>query len=213
MTKVEPTSAADFLPRKRDLDSLRAAAQKCRGCPLYANATQAVFGEGPSSAKIIMIGEQPGDVEDRQGHPFVGPAGKLLDKLLAAAGIERSKVFVTNAVKHFKWTPRGKKRLHAKPSAREAAACRPWLEEELALIEPPIVVLLGATAAQSLLGSSFKLTKRRGELFESPFARWTMATYHPSALLRSIALPGGDRLRKEFESDLKVVAKKVRELS
>jgi uracil-DNA glycosylase len=213
MAKRSATSAADFLPRQRDIKSLRDAAQKCRGCPLYARAKQAVFGEGPPRAKIMMIGEQPGDVEDQLGHPFVGPAGRLLDKLLSTAGIERDKVYVTNAVKHFKWTPRGKKRLHAKPSSREVAACRPWLEEELTLIEPPIVVLLGATAAQSLLGNSFKLTKRRGVLFESPFARWTMATYHPSALLRTINLPGGDRLRHELESDLQLVAKKLRELS
>lgn len=206
------TSAADFLPRKRDLDSLRAAAQKCRGCPLYANATQAVFGEGPARAHIMMIGEQPGDYEDREGHPFVGPAGKLLDKTLEAVGIPRQEVYVTNAVKHFKWTPRGKKRMHAKPSSREVSACRPWLEAELAEVDPPIVVLLGATAAQSLMGSSFRLTKQRGKPFESPFAKWTYATYHPSAVLRTIQLAGGDELRRDFEADLKMIARKLREV-
>jgi uracil-DNA glycosylase family protein len=205
-------SAADFLPRSRDIDSLRKAAQKCRGCPLYANATQAVFGEGPTKAHIVMIGEQPGDVEDCQGHPFVGPAGKLLDKTLEAVGIPRQEVYVTNAVKHFKWTPRGKKRMHAKPSSREVSACRPWLEAELAEIEPPIVVLLGATAAQSLLGNSFRLTKQRGKPFETSFARWTFATYHPSAVLRTMQLAGGDELRREFESDLTLVARKLREI-
>jgi DNA polymerase len=212
MPKPAPTSAAEFLPRQRDIETLREAAQKCRGCPLYANATQAVFGEGPTTAHIMMIGEQPGDVEDREGHPFVGPAGKLLDKMLEAAGIPRREVYVTNAVKHFKWTSRGKKRLHAKPSSREVAACRPWLEAELAEIGPPIVVLLGATAAQSLLGSSFRLTKQRGRPFETPFAKWTYATYHPSAVLRTIQLEGGEELRREFESDLKLIAKKLREL-
>ena len=207
------TSAADFLPRKRDIESLRAAAQKCRGCPLYASATQAVFGEGPTRAHIVMIGEQPGDYEDKQGHPFVGPAGKLLDKTLEDVGIPRQEVYVTNAVKHFKWTPRGKKRMHAKPSSREVSACRPWLEAELAEIEPPIVVLLGATAAQSLMGSSFRLTKQRGKPFESPFAQWTYATYHPSAVLRTIQLAGGDELRRDFEADLKMIAKKLREVT
>jgi uracil-DNA glycosylase len=206
------TSAADFLPRRRDIDSLRTAAEKCRGCPLYANATQTVFGEGPTTAHIVMIGEQPGDYEDKQGHPFVGPAGKLLDKTLEAVGIPRQDVYVTNAVKHFKWTPRGKKRMHAKPSAREVTACRPWLEAELAAIGPPIVVLLGATAAQSLMGSSFRLTQHRGKPFSTPFAKWTYATYHPSAVLRTLELAGGEILRREFESDLKLIAKKLREL-
>lgn len=207
------TSAADFLPRKRDIESLRAAARKCCGCPLYANATQTVFGEGPPQARIVMIGEQPGDVEDKQGHPFVGPAGKLLDQLMADAGIPRQEVYVTNAVKHFKWTPRGKRRMHARPSSREVAACRPWLEAELAEIEPLILVLLGATAAQSLLGGSFRLTSHRGKPLETPFAKWTYATYHPSAVLRAMQLAGGEELRRRFEADLKMVAKKLTELA
>src|SRR5687768_2756950 len=149
-------SAADFLPRRHDLASLRRAAQKCQGCPLYANATQTVFGEGPATARLVLVGETPGDAEDKAGRPFVGPAGKLLDKALAEAGIPRAKVYVTNAVKHFKWTPRGTRRLHAKPSSREIMACRPWLEAELEELQAPLLVLMGATAAQTLLGRSFK---------------------------------------------------------
>ena len=209
---IATTSAADFLPQRRDLKSLRHAAEVCRGCPLYANATQTVFGAGPTAAKIVLIGEQPGDVEDRQGQPFVGPAGKLLDKLMAGVGIPREAVYVTNAVKHFKWTPRGKKRMHAKPSSREVQACHPWLQAELAAIEPPILVLLGATAAQSLLGSKFKVTERRGQPFRSEWAEWTLATYHPSALLRSYDLPGGEELRQEFEHDLALVAGRLRQV-
>jgi uracil-DNA glycosylase family protein len=158
-----------------------------------------------------MVGEQPGDVEDRQGKPFVGPAGRLLDQMLAEAGIDRGRVYVTNAVKHFKWTPRGKRRLHGKPNSREIFACRPWLEAELDAIKPDLLVLLGATAAQSLLGREFRITKHRGEPLETDWAPWTIATYHPSALLRSIHQPGGEQLRDDFLADLKLVARKLRE--
>jgi DNA polymerase len=152
------------------------------------------------------VGEQPGDVEDRQGRPFVGPAGKLFDNLLTEAGIDRSDVYVTNAVKHFKWTPRGKRRLHAKPSSREIMACRPWLEEEIAALAAPMLIVLGATAAHSLLGRSFSLTRRRGQPFESPWAEWTLATYHPSALLRALQFPGEDARQQDFKADLRLVA-------
>jgi DNA polymerase len=200
------TSAADYLPTRRTLASLERAARQCQGCPLFARATQTVFGDGPASARAIFVGEQPGDVEDRQGRPFVGPAGKLLDNLLAETGIRRSDIYVTNAVKHFKWTPRGKRRLHAKPSSREIMACRPWLEEEIAALGAPMLVVLGATAAQSLLGRSFSLTRRRGLPFESPWAKWTLATYHPSALLRALQFPGEDAKQEEFKADLRLVA-------
>jgi DNA polymerase len=205
-------TAEAFLPSKHDLSSLREAAKHCEGCPLYANATQTVFGAGPARADIVMVGEQPGDVEDRQGKPFVGPAGRLLDQMLAEAGIDRSRVYVTNAVKHFKWTPRGKRRLHGKPNSREIFACRPWLEAEMEAIKPDLLVLLGATAAQSLLGRQFRITKHRGEFRETDWATWTIATYHPSALLRSIHQPGGDQLKDEFLADLKLIARKLREL-
>jgi uracil-DNA glycosylase len=211
MRAVLPTAAA-FLPEKHDLSSLREAAEHCEGCPLFANATQTVFGAGPARADVVMVGEQPGDVEDRQGKPFVGPAGRLLDRLLEEAGIDRKRVYVTNAVKHFKWTPRGKRRLHSKPNSREIFACRPWLEAELEAITPELLVLLGATAAQSLLGAQFRITKHRGEPMETQWSPWTMATYHPSALLRSIDQPGEDQLRSDFLSDLKLVATKLSEL-
>jgi DNA polymerase len=203
-------SAADFLPSRHDLASLRRAARKCEGCPLFANATQTVFGEGPAKARVVMIGEQPGDAEDRDGRPFVGPAGKLLDKMLTEAGIPRTTVYVTNAVKHFKWTPRGTRRLHAKPSSREIMACRPWLEAELAELQSPLLVCLGATAAQSLFGSSFKLTRQRGKPFASDWAEWTLATYHPSAILRAMQIDGGDEIRRSFVADLKLIAKQLR---
>src|SRR4051794_12934408 len=206
-----PTAAA-FLPEKHDLTSLREAASHCEGCPLYAHATQTVFGAGPASAQVMMVGEQPGDLEDRKGKPFVGPAGRLLDEMMEQAGIPRQRVYVTNAVKHFKWTPRGKRRLHGKPNSREIFACRPWLEAELAAIKPDLLVLLGATAAQSLLGAQFRITKQRGQPIATDWAPWTMATYHPSALLRSTDLPGGDQLRTNFLADLTLVARKLSEL-
>jgi DNA polymerase len=211
MRTALPT-AAEFLPEKHDLSSLREAAKHCEGCPLFANATQTVFGAGPARADVMLVGEQPGDLEDRQGKPFVGPAGRLLDRMLEEAGIDRQRVYVTNAVKHFKWTPRRKRRLHGKPNSREIFACRPWLEAELEAVKPDLLVLMGATAAQSLLGSGFKVTKNRGQPFESDWAPWTLATYHPSALLRAIHQPGEDQLRSDFLADLKLIAKKLGDL-
>ena len=208
MRTVFPTAAA-YLPARRDLASLRDAAKHCEGCPLFGRATQTVFGSGPARADIVMVGEQPGDVEDRLGKPFVGPAGKLLDQLLEEAGIERQRVYLTNAVKHFKWSPRGKRRLHGKPNSREISACQPWLEAELTAIKPDLLVLLGATAAQSLLGNQFRITKNRGRPMETQWAPWTMATYHPSALLRAIHQPGGEQLRADFLSDLQMVAQQL----
>jgi DNA polymerase len=203
------TSAADFLPNRLNLTALRKAAENCEGCPLFANATQTVFGEGPASAGAMFVGEQPGDQEDRAGKPFIGPAGKLLERVMEEVGIDRRRVYVTNAVKHFKWTPRGKKRMHAKPGMREIAACRPWLEAELEVVKPPVLVCLGATAAQALLGKTFRLTERRGSPFESDWAEWTLATFHPSALLRSHDLPGGEEQYAAFVSDMKLVAKRL----
>lgn len=204
-----PVSAADFLPPQRNLKALREAAAHCEGCQLFANATQTVFGVGPRDARVLMVGEQPGDQEDLQGKPFVGPAGRLLDRGLVDARIDRDTVYVTNAVKHFKWVPRGKRRLHAKPTAREMAACRPWLEAELEAIEPEFVICLGATAAQSLLGSAFRITRQRGQWVESDWAPWTMATYHPSALLRAPDEESRERMFEEFVDDLRLVARKL----
>lgn len=198
------------MPETRSLRTLAEASQQCRGCPLYANATQTVFGEGPKNASVVFVGEQPGDAEDIAGEPFVGPAGRLLDSVLEDVGIDRSQVYVTNAVKHFKWTAKGKRRMHAKPSSREMAACRTWLEAELELIKPEVLVCLGATAAQSLLGRSFRLTQRRGDPFESAWARWTLATYHPSAVLRAKQTDGGDAIESAFQADLKVVAQLIK---
>jgi uracil-DNA glycosylase len=178
-----PKSASEFLPAGHDLASLREAAAHCQGCDLHLHATQVVFGEGRTHARMFLVGEQPGDREDQQGRPFVGPAGQLLDKCLETAGIDRSMVYVTNAVKHFKWEPRGKIRLHKKPNSLEIAACRPWLEKEIAAVRPQIIVCLGATAAQGLLGPQFRLTKHRGEVFPTPNGPVT-ATIHPSAILR-----------------------------
>jgi uracil-DNA glycosylase len=212
-TVATPTvSAADFLPDKFTLAALQSAAKQCRGCPLYANATQTVFGEGPTRARLMFVGEQPGDSEDIAGQPFVGPAGKLLGNMLEEVGIDREKVYVTNAVKHFKWQPRGKRRLHAKPSAREVHACRPWLEAEVQVVKPAMVVCLGATAAQSMLGRTFKLTERRGEPFPTDWAEWTMATYHPSAVLRAKQTDQANRLYDDFLADLNVVAKAFKRL-
>jgi DNA polymerase len=206
---VTEVSAADFLPRRRSLPTLAKAAEHCEGCPLFAQATQTVFGEGPPDARILLVGEQPGDKEDLAGRPFVGPAGALLDRALDDAGIERGAVYVTNAVKHFKWTPRGKRRLHSKPTARELKACRPWLEAELEVIEPEVLVCLGATAAQSLLGRQFRITKQRGTWVESQWAAATMATYHPSALLRAPDDATRRQMYGELVDDLRVVARRL----
>ncbi len=183
---VEPRrSAAEFLPAKRTLSALVEASKDCRGCDLYARATQTVFGEGPTRADIMLIGEQPGDREDREGHPFVGPAGTLLDRALEAAGIDRTKVYVTNAVKHFKFEPRGKRRIHKKPNVEEIRACSPWLGAELDAVKPRVVVCLGATAAQAVIGRTFKVTQHRGEFVETPLEALVTATVHPSSILRS----------------------------
>src|SRR3954464_2689362 len=181
----EDTSLGVQIPSQPTVDALRDAAARCTGCDLYKNATQTVFGEGPERARVMLVGEQPGDAEDLAGHPFVGPAGKLLDRALEQAGIDRAAVYVTNVVKHFKWEPRGKRRIHAKPNAGEISACRPWLETEIALVKPHALVCLGATAAQALLGKGFKVSKQRGEFVESSFAPLVMATVHPSSILRA----------------------------
>lgn len=181
------STAARYLPEHPEdlsLDAVRKRAKHCEACPLYKLGTQTVFGEGPPKARMMLVGEQPGDQEDKAGHPFVGPAGKLLDEALVAAGINRAEVYVTNAVKHFKWKPVGKRRLHQKPSAREIAACRPWLEAELKLLRPSVVVALGATAAQALMGPAFRVTRERGKPFAAPWAGVFFATVHPSSILR-----------------------------
>jgi uracil-DNA glycosylase len=179
-----PTATA-FLPDRLTMAAHRSAVQRCEGCPLYAHATQAVFGEGTLASEVMLVGETPGDQEDIAGAPFVGPAGKLLDRALTEAGIDRRKTYVTNAVKHFKWKARGPRRIHDKPSWSEQTACRPWLEAELALVKPRALVLLGATAAQSLLGKSFRVTQNRGKPLDSELAELVLATIHPSAVLRS----------------------------
>jgi DNA polymerase len=188
-------TARDFVPPTDDLAALAEAAQTCRGCPLWEHATQAVFGEGPPAARVVLVGEQPGDKEDLAGEPFVGPAGKLLDRALDDAGIDRSATYVTNIVKHFKWRPAGKRRIHQKPNTAEVKACWPWLEAEVAAIKPEIVVCLGATAAQGVFGSQFKVTQRRGEILESPLGWRVTATVHPSSILRA------DDDRREVEYD------------
>lgn len=202
-SKQTSESAADYLPPRRSLASLRHAEQHCHGCELYNHATQAVGGEGPVDASIVIVGEVPGDVEDRLGHPFVGPAGKLLDAALESAGISRKEVFLTNAVKHFKWEPRGTRRLHSKPSAREIAACRPWLDAELELLDPRIIVCLGATAAQALLGKAFRITKHRGEVVRDG-DRPILATWHPSAVLRAPDESARHEMRQELIADLRI---------
>jgi DNA polymerase len=210
MAHEELLTAAPLLPTRLTLASLRAAAAGCTACPLYKCATQTVFGEGLQSARAIFVGEQPGDQEDKAGRPFVGPAGRLLDRALEEAGIDRKLVYVTNVVKHFKWTQRGKRRLHEKPNAREIAACRPWLQAELQLIEPEVLVLLGATAAQAILGKSFRVTKQRGEILSSEVAGKIMATVHPSSILRA---PDDQSRRREldlFIRDLRKIAPLLR---
>jgi len=200
------TSAADFFPERKSLKAFREAAADCKGCDLWERSTQTVFGEGARRAEILFVGEQPGNEEDLSGHPFVGPAGRLLDDALAEAGIDRSETYVTNVVKHFKWEPRGKRRIHKKPNAREITACRPWLEAEIALVRPKVVVCLGATAAQALLGAQFKVTKRRGQFIESSLAPYIMATVHPSSILRAPDDETRHLEKRQFIDDLKRVA-------
>jgi DNA polymerase len=197
-------TAAPFLPDRLSMSALRAAVQGCRGCPLYANATQAVFGEGTLKAEVMLVGEQPGDQEDVAGAPFVGPAGQLLDRALEAAGIDRGTTYVTNAVKHFKWKARGTRRIHDKPTWTETMACRPWLDAELALVKPRSLVLLGATAAQALLGKSFKVTQERGKPLESELADLVVATIHPSAVLRA---ENREEMFDGLVNDLRLVAR------
>src|SRR3954466_8711822 len=197
-------SAADFVPDSHDLDTLTDAAQGCKGCDLYLDATQTVFGAGAQDAEMMLVGEQPGDQEDKAGAPFVGPAGQMLDRALDDAGIDRGSTYVTNAVKHFKWKARGTRRIHDKPSWTETMACRPWLESELALVKPRALVLLGATAAQALLGKSFKVTQERGKPLDSELADLVVATIHPSAILRA---ENREEMYRGLVDDLRVVSR------
>jgi len=202
-SKSENPPATELLPAHPSLPSLEKAAKNCRACDLWERGTQTVFGEGGSHARVVFVGEQPGDKEDLEGKPFVGPAGGLLDKALIEAGIDRTKVYVTNAVKHFKWEPRGKRRIHKKPNAAEIAACRPWLDAEIAVLKPKVVVCLGATAAQALLGRDFRVTQHRGEFIESRIAPYVMATVHPSSILRAPDDETRHEEMRRFVADLK----------
>jgi len=204
--KEEDTSVSVQIPSQRSIAALRDAAAGCTECHLYRNATQTVFGEGPEGASVMLVGEQPGDTEDLAGHPFVGPAGKLLDRCLVAARIDRTQTYVTNVVKHFKWVPRGPRRIHSKPGAVEIEACFPWLEAEISVVKPRIVLALGATAAQALFGKHFRVTRDRGRLVPFALAPCALATVHPSALLRA---PDEETRRREIErfiKDLRQVA-------
>jgi uracil-DNA glycosylase family protein len=201
-------TAAPLIPPKPTLPALKEAAAHCKACHLWKSGTQTVFGEGKRTATVMLVGEQPGNDEDLTGRPFVGPAGKLLDKALVEVGIDRSLVYVTNVVKHFKWEPRGKRRIHKKPNALEIAACRPWLEAEIAVVRPDVIVLLGATAAQALLGNQFRVTQSRGKFIPSPLAPHVMATVHPSSLLRAPDEETRHRETRRFIDDLK----KLREI-
>jgi uracil-DNA glycosylase len=200
------TSAADFFPDRKSLKAFREAAADCKGCDLWERGTQTVFGEGGRHAEVMFVGEQPGNEEDLTGHPFIGPAGRLLNDALEEAGIDRRKTYVTNVVKHFKWEPRGKRRIHKKPNAREVSACRPWLEAEINLVKPNVIVCLGATAAQALLGSKFKVSKQRGKFIESTLAPYIMATVHPSSILRAPDEETRHLEKRRFIDDLKRVA-------
>jgi DNA polymerase len=199
-------SAADFFPERKSLKAFREAAADCKGCDLWERGTQTVFGEGARRAEIVFVGEQPGNEEDLTGKPFVGPAGRLLDNALAEVGIDRRQIYVTNVVKHFKWEPRGKRRIHKKPNPREVAACRPWLEAEINLVKPKVIVCLGATAAQALLGPQFKVSKQRGQFIESTLAPYIMATVHPSSILRAPDDETRHAEKRKFIDDLKRVA-------
>ena len=189
------------------LEGLRAAAKGCRNCPLWENATQTVFGEGSPRARIMLVGEQPGDLEDKEGHPFVGPAGRILDQALEEAGIDRKRLFVTNAVKHFKWEPRGKRRLHKTPAQREIDACYQWLEGEIEAVKPALIVALGATAAKALLGPRFRITRERGQVQAREGLPDVLATYHPSFLLRVRDRPEGEEIHRQFVDDLRTAGR------
>ena len=203
-----PKSAAEFLPKVLTLRSLQDSARTCRGCDLWKNATQTVFGEGPSKARVMFVGEQPGDQEDKLGRPFVGPAGKILEDALRDSGLDRSEVYVTNVVKHFKWAAaqRGKRRIHKKPRHSEVEACRPWLDAELKVVRPEVLVCLGASAAQALLGREFKVSRDRGNLVPSDLAPYVMATMHPSSILRAPDSAERHKQRAAFVRDLQKVA-------
>jgi len=198
--------ATAFLPEQVSFESLRRAASDCHGCDLWHGATQTVFGEGPQDARMMLVGEAPGDREDREGHPFVGPAGRELDKALTAVGIDRSEVYVTNAVKHFKFEERGKRRIHQRPDAKQIKACRPWLHAELEVVRPEVLVVLGATAAKALLGNAFRLMAQRGQPLESDLAPVVVATIHPSAILRGSDSDAREAQRELFTEDLRVAA-------
>ena len=204
--RSESGTAAPLVPERPTIGSLRAAAAGCTACHLHELGTQTVFGEGAANADVVFVGEQPGDQEDLAGKPFVGPAGRLLDEALEAAGVDRANVYITNAVKHFKWQARGKRRIHEKPNAAEMAACRPWLEAELAVLRPRVLVLMGATAAQSLLGSKFRVTQMRGVPLDSELAEHVVATVHPSSILRAPDDEARAQAMRDFVADLEVVA-------
>ena len=201
-------TAAPLVPPRPTLQKLRETAAGCKACPLWQTGTQTVFGEGGAHADVVFVGEQPGDREDVEGRPFVGPAGQLLDRALDDVGIDRAQVYVTNVVKHFKWKPQGKRRIHQKPNWREIAACRPWLDAEVAVLKPRVLVCLGATAAQALLGRDFRVSRQRGELVDSPLAPKAIATVHPSSILRA---EDRELQYREFVRDLETVAALIRE--
>ena len=211
MATIPDRSALDYFPAVINYTSLHRAAEGCMGCDLYKNATQTVFGEGKvRDVRAMFVGEQPGDEEDIAGHPFVGPAGRLFDKALAEAGIDRKQTYVTNVVKHFKWKPRGKRRIHEKPRASEIRACEPWLAAEIQVLQPRILVCLGATAAQALLGKDFRVTQMRGQWLESEYAERTIATVHPSSILRAPDPEARERQYLDFVADLGVIAAELR---
>jgi DNA polymerase len=209
MVKKILATAATLVPQRPNLTNLREAAAVCKACDLWKRGTQTVFGEGSSHARVMMVGEQPGDKEDLQGRPFVGPAGAVLDKALAAAGIDRNDVYVTNIVKHFKWEPRGKRRIHKKPNAIQINACRPWLDAEIRVVKPDVIVLLGASAAQGILGRNFRVTQHRGEWIKSEIAPNVLATVHPSAILRAPDDESRHEEMRKFIDDLKVVVAEI----
>jgi DNA polymerase len=207
MTKEQSKdSAKGFFPKRKSLSAFRKAADDCQACDLWERGTQTVFGNGARQAEVLFVGEQPGNEEDLTGEPFVGPAGKLLDRALEKAGIDRQKAYVTNIVKHFKWEPRGKRRIHKRPNAKEIAACRPWLEAEIALVKPKVIVCLGATASQALLGSKFRVSRERGKFIESALGPFILATVHPSAILRAPDDETRHEEMRRFIDDLKQVA-------